>query len=70
MISTDTFKNGHLLFSHYHDPDDGLINLEEESDRIEDDRASGDSLVHRTTSRRSPDYESAQFQPKVYPWLD
>ena len=66
MVSTDAFKNDHLFFSHYHDPDDGLINLEEGSDRIEDDRASVDSVVHRTTSRRSLDYESAQFQPKVY----
>lgn len=42
------FLNDHLFLSHYHDPDDGYANLEEGSDWIEDDRASTNSVVHRT----------------------
>lgn len=43
-----SFLNDHLFLSHYHDPNDGYANLEEGSDWIEDDRASMNSVVHRT----------------------
>lgn len=45
LIST---QNDHIFLSHYHDPGDELVNLEEGSEWIEDDRASLSSVVHRS----------------------
>ena len=45
------WQNDHLFISHYHDSEDGFSNLEEESEWIEDDRASLDSVVRPSATR-------------------
>jgi len=68
--STNGFKNDHLFISHYHDPDDGFANLEEESAGIEDDRASERSVVHLKNGSRSPSLKPISFQSEVWLVLD
>lgn len=67
---TNSFKNDHLFISHYHDPNDGFANLEEESVWIEDDRASEKSVVHLESDRRSPSLKTISLQPEVRLLLD
>lgn len=69
-FSTNGFKNDHLFISHYHDPDDGFANLEEESARIEDDRASESSVVHMKNGSRSQSLKTICFQSEVRLLLD
>ncbi|KAI4088621.1 MAG: hypothetical protein LQ344_005960 [Seirophora lacunosa] len=38
----------HLFMSHYHDPEDGFVNLEAASEWIEDDRSSSSSVVRKS----------------------
>ncbi|KAL9015088.1 MAG: hypothetical protein Q9173_000268 [Seirophora scorigena] len=42
----------HLFMSHYHDPDDGFVNLEAASEWIEDDRSSSSSVVRKSVVLR------------------
>ena len=44
-------QNDHLFISHYHDSEDGFSNVEEDSEWIEDDRASLDSVVRPSATR-------------------
>ena len=68
-------QNDHLFLSHYHDPEDGLANIEEVSEWIEDDRASLSSVVHRSMargSRKDPFFsiEVSMFYPQCFAlWL-
>lgn len=45
------YQNDHLFISHYHDSEDGFSNLEEDSEWIEDDRASLNSVVRPFANR-------------------
>ncbi|KAL9061939.1 MAG: hypothetical protein Q9206_000202 [Seirophora lacunosa] len=42
----------HLFMSHYHDPEDGFVNLEAASEWIEDDRSSSSSVVRKSVVPR------------------
>ncbi|KAL8788233.1 MAG: hypothetical protein Q9195_007402 [Heterodermia aff. obscurata] len=44
-IQIQALENDHLFISHYHDSEDGFSNLEEDSEWIEDDRASLNSVI-------------------------
>ena len=52
-LQINVFQNDHIFISHYHDPEDGFANLEEDSEWVEDDRASLSSVVHRSVAQNA-----------------
>lgn len=54
-----------MFISHYHDPNDGFANFEEESVGTEDDRASEKSVVHLESGKRSRSPKTISLQPEV-----
>ncbi|KAL9603072.1 MAG: hypothetical protein Q9219_001436 [cf. Caloplaca sp. 3 TL-2023] len=47
-IQIEVLENDHIFMSHYHDPEDGFMNLEAASEEIEDDTSSSSSVLHKS----------------------
>lgn len=61
-------QNDLIFISHYHEPKDGYVKLENESRQLDGDRASASSVLDRSaTSPKGQKVQSAAFSEQVKP---